>query len=98
MKFSKKHFSVIAACTAAAAAGIYGYIKGAGFLNGPRFRQQHDAVGRYVEARHPGASYAPITACPGGWHTVITDTNGEKYDLFINAARDGMYVYSEVKQ
>ena len=98
VRMKKQWLSVAAVCAGAAAAGVYSFIKGAGVLNKPRFHMQHDAVERYLEARHTGAKHAPIESCEGGWRTVISDTDGSKYDLFITMTQDGMFVFSEYKQ
>lgn len=93
----KKLITLAAACTGAAAAGVYAYIKGAGPLNRMRFRSQHDAVGRYLESRRANARYSPIEVCDGGWHTLVTDEDGSEYELFMTSDSDGMFVFSEYK-
>ena len=39
-----------------AAAGIYGAVTGKGIFNKVRFKNQHDAIARYVNSHYPNAA------------------------------------------
>lgn len=73
----------------------YGLIGGIGFFNKPRFRAQHEAVRKYLESRHFGASYSPIKMTDNGWYTVVTDTDGRRYHLYMTCTKDGMFLFNE---
>ncbi len=79
-----------------AVAGIYNYVKGNGIFNKPRFKDQHDAVSRYVEAHYPNSFYSPITATEKGWMTVITTQDNKKIALSLTKCENNVYVFEEV--
>ncbi len=80
---------------AVAAAGAYGIIRGKGVFNKPRFKEQHDAVSRYVEGHYPNSTYSPIEATENGWATIIRRVNGPQIFLYITKTDDGVYVFNE---
>lgn len=79
----------------AAAAGVYSVVRGKGFFNKPRFREQHSAVSRYVESHYPGATYSPIESTQKGYVTVIRRMNSPKIILYAHKTSDGVYVFEE---
>lgn len=85
----------IAILTTIAAAGVYSAVNGKGPFNKLRFKEQHDAVSRYVDAHYPNASYAPITAAGNGWATVIKRPNEPKIFLYLTRSNDNVYVFHE---
>lgn len=92
----KKEHKFFAAAAGIAAVGLYRAIKGKGAFNGLRFKEQHDAVGKYVETHHKGAFYSAIEPTEHGWTCVITEPNA-KYLLHISRSENGVYIFSEEK-
>lgn len=80
---------------AVAAAGAYSIIRGKGVFNKPRFKEQHDAVSRYVESHYPNSTYSPIEATENGWVTIIRRINEPQIFLYITKTDDGVYVFNE---
>lgn len=83
---------------AVAATGAYSIIRGKGLFNKPRFRQQHDAVSRYINNRYPDATYSPIEATENGWATVIRRANQPKILLYVTRSDDGIYIFHETTE
>lgn len=79
----------------AAAVGVYGALTGKGMFNKPRFKEQHDAISRYVDAHYPGATYAPISATQRGYMTVIKRFMKPDIMLYAYKSTDGVYVFNE---
>ena len=79
----------------AAAIGAYSFAEGKGPFNKLKFKDQHDAVSRYVEAHYPNALYSPITETANGWTTHIRRFGMEPVILYITKSEDGMYVFRE---
>ena len=79
----------------AAALGIYSFAEGKGPFNKLKFKNQHDAVSRYVEAHYPDALYSPIVETANGWTTSIRRFGMEPVILYITKSEDGMYIFSE---
>ena len=64
-------------------------------FNRSRFKDQHDAVSRYVDAHYPGAVYSPIHATDNGWITVITTRDNTMISLFVTKCEDNVYIFKE---
>ena len=79
----------------AAALGTYSFVQGKGPFNKLKFKDQHDAVSRYVEAHYPNALYAPIVETSNGWMTSVRRFGMEPIVLYITKSADGMYIFSE---
>lgn len=79
----------------AAAVGAYSYIEGKGPFNKIKFKNQHDAVSRYVETHYPNALYSPITETAEGWTTIIRRFGMEPVVLYITRSEDGMFIFNE---
>ena len=79
----------------AAAIGVYGAVRGKGIFNGARFKEQHSAVSRYVDAHYPGATYSPIEATPKGYMTVIRRQGMKSIMLYAFKTPEGVYVFHE---
>jgi hypothetical protein len=90
----KKRHKLLAAAAGVAAIGIYRAVKGRGAFNKIRFAEQHEAVGKYMDAHHPGAVYSAIESLGDGWSCVIND-NGERYLLYITCSEDGVFIFDE---
>lgn len=92
-KMKKKH-KLIALAAGAIAVGAYSAVKGKGVFNKFRFADQHEAVKRYLDSHHPGASYSPIEPVSEGWSTIVT--HGEtRYMLYLTCSEEGVYVFDE---
>lgn len=90
----KKNALILAA---AAAAGVYSAVNGKGIFNKLRFKEQHDAVARYVDGHYPRAAYTPITAAGNGWTTVIHRPGMQKVFLYLTRSPENVYVFHETK-
>ena len=91
----KKINPFLTAAAGLAVAGVYHYVKGNGVFNKSRFKNQHDAVSRYVNAHYPGAVYSPIQAFSEGWITVITTPENKNITLTITKCNENVYVFKE---
>ncbi len=80
-----------------AVAGVYSAVTGKGVFNKWRFKDQHNAVSRYVKGHYPNSVYTPITASGDGWATVILRPGYPKVFLYITRSDDGMYIFHETK-
>lgn len=78
-----------------AAAGAYGIIRGKGVFNKPRFKEQHDAVSRYISSHYPNAAYSPIEATENGWATIIKRIGEPQIFLYVTKTKEGVYVFNE---
>ena len=58
MAEKKKRYGLLTFAAGLAITGVYNYVKGNGVFNRARFKNQHDAVSRYVDAHYPGAVYS----------------------------------------
>ena len=55
-------------CLASAAAlGIYSAVEGKGPFNKLKFKDQHEAVAKYMQTHYPKSLYSPITETDKGW-------------------------------
>ena len=79
----------------AAALGIYSAIEGKGPFNKFKFKDQHEAVSKYVETHYPGALYSPITATEDGWVTVIRSLKYPPIAIYIKQDSDGNFIFTE---
>lgn len=95
MAEKKKRYGLITVMAGLAVTGIYNYVKGNGIFNKSRFKDQHDAVSRYVEAHYPGAFYSPIQATENGWLTIITTQDNKNISLTITKCDDNIFVFKE---
>lgn len=93
----KKSHRLMAVLAGAAAAGVYAAVKGKGVFNRPRFAKQHDAIQRYIDAKHKNAEYAPVETVSNGWCTVVTETDGSQFMLYMTCDKDGVFVFHEEK-
>ena len=90
----KKLFALTAT---AAAATIYSAVTGKGIFNHMRFKNEHDAIARYVESNYPGAVYSPVQKTEMGYAVIVRRPNrGSKIMLYAMPSSDGHYVFKEV--
>ena len=92
---NKRRSNLLPLLGAAAVAGIYGYVNGKGLFNKPRFKEQHEAISRYVDSHYPGAVYSPIEATENGYMTIISRPKQQKILLYAEKTPDGVYVFNE---
>lgn len=85
-----------AALLGAGAALMYGFIKGKGIFNVPRFYDQHKAVENYLRTYHNGANHGDIIKTNDGW-VCIVNINEEQILLNLQKSEDGAYIFSEEK-
>ena len=95
MAKKKKKYGLLTVMAGPAVTGVYNYVKGNGVFNKSRFKDQHDAVARYVDAHYPGAFYSPIQAMDYGWITVITTSENKRISLTITKCDDNIFVFKE---
>lgn len=93
----KKSHKLTAVLVGAAAAGIYAAVRGKGIFNRPRFKKQHDAIERYIEAKHKNAQYSPVEQISNGWCTVVTEFDGTQFMLYMTCDENGVFVFHEEK-
>lgn len=90
----KKLFTLTAV---AATATLYSAVTGKGIFNRMRFKNEHDAIARYVESNYPGAVYSPVQKTEMGYAVVIRRPNrSSKIMLYAMPCEDGHYVFKEV--
>lgn len=82
---------------AAAALTAYSAVTGKGIFNKIRFKNEHDAIARYVEGNYPGASYSPVQKTEMGCAVVVRRPNKTKLMLYVTKSPDGHYIFREVK-
>ena len=92
----KKITTKKAALFGAGAALAYGFIKGKGIFNVPRFFNQHKAIKNYVETYHPNGNFGDILKTKNGWACII-NSNDKQILLNLEKTEDGNYVFSETE-
>lgn len=92
---AKKKSTLLTVLGAAAAYGIYSAVTGKGIFNKPHFKEQHDAVSRYVDSHYPRARYTPIEQTQNGWMTIITKSDFSRVMLYLSKAENGVYIFKE---
>ena len=82
----------------AAIVAAYSAITGKGIFNKLRFKDEHDAIGRYVESNYPGAKYSPIQKTELGFAVVVSrGKDASNIMIYATPTADGHYVFREVK-
>ena len=75
----------------------YSVVAGKGLFNRPRFRDQHEALTKYMDNNYPGCIYTPITMHGNGWSSAVI-RNGQKICLlYFTKGKDGIYIFKEIK-
>ena len=93
-KKKKKINPLLTAAAGVLAMGAYNYIKGNGVFNKTRFKNEHEALSRYIDAHYPKAFYSPIISVPDGWTSVIRTLDGKQIAVFISKF-DNSYIFKE---
>ena len=94
-KKKKKISPLLTVAASLAAAGVYNYVKGNGIFNKSRFKNEHDAVSRYVDSHYPNGFYSPITVTDKSWMTVITTNENKKIVLSLTKLENNVYIFNE---
>lgn len=81
----------------AAAIGAVSAAEGFGPFNKLKFKEQHDAVSRYVQTHYPHALYSPISQTKDGWVTVIRSIRRPPVMLYISSGPNGEFIFREVE-
>ena len=92
---AKKRAGILPVLGAAALYGVYSAATGKGIFNKRHFKEQHDAVSRYVDGHYPNARYTPIEQTSNGWLTVITKPDFSRVMLYLSKAESGVYIFHE---
>lgn len=90
----KKNTTKKVALLGAGAALAYGFIKGKGIFNLPRFYNQHKEIKKYVETYYPNGNFGDILKTKTGWCCIINNNN-KQILLNLEKTDDGNYVFSE---
>lgn len=85
----------IAMLTTAAGAAVYGFVTGKGFFNKPRFKEQHEALSKYVDNNYPDCTYSPITMHGKGWASAIKRRGRVIVFVYFTKSNDGVYIFTE---
>lgn len=85
-----------AALLGAGAAVLYGFAKGKGIFNVPRFYNQHKAIENYLNTYHNGANHGDVLKTKDGWMCVVNIDN-QQILLNLHKSDDGNYIFSEEK-
>lgn len=72
----------------------YRYYKGKGIFNKLRFKDQHEALGNYLETHYPDATCSDIVEAHGGWSCIIQD-DGREIVIYMTKTDEGVYLFSE---
>ena len=75
----------------------YCYASGKGVFNKLRYKNEIDAVKRYVETHYSGASIGKIEAHENGKYVCPINYNGRKILLILTKTEDGMYVFEAIE-
>ena len=86
-----------AVITSALSAVIYGAVAGKGIFNKPRFREQHEVLGSYVDTNYPGCVYLPISVHGSGWASAVRSGSRIVTYVYFSKAPTGDYVFTESK-
>lgn len=93
-----KQFKRYAMFATATAAALYSAVAGKGFLNKPRFKEQHEALAKYVDTNYPDCTYSPITMHGRGWSSVIRRRGRAVVFVYFSKSPEGVYVFTESKE
>ena len=72
----------------------YRFYKGKGIFNKLRYKEQHDALGKYLETHYPDAFYSDIVETDDGWSCMV-NTGGRKVLVYMTKTNDGTFVFWE---
>ena len=72
----------------------YRFYKGKGIFNKIRYKEQHEALGNYLDTHYPNAFYSDIVEADGGWSCIVND-NGRRIVVYMIKTEDGVYLFSE---
>lgn len=81
--------------TTAAVAVAYSAIAGKGLFNKPRFKEQHEALAKYVDNNYPDCTYSEICMHGKGWSSIIRRHGKPVCFVYFSKSPDGVYVFTE---
>ncbi len=85
----------IAMLVTAAGATAYSVIAGKGVFNKPRFKEQHEALSKYVDSNYPDCTYSPITLHGKGWSSAIKRRGSVVVFVYFAKSDNGVYIFTE---
>lgn len=88
---------LLAFAATAAAVTAYSAVTGKGIFNKYRFKNEHEAIAKYVESNYPGAVYSPVQKTEQGYAVIIRRPNMAKVMLYVMPTERGDYVFHEVR-
>lgn len=94
----RKRFKHTAMLATAAAATIYSYVSGKGFFNKTRFKNQHEALSKYVDNNYPDCTYSPIAMHGKGWTSIIKRRGRTVVFVYFTKSPDGSYIFTEASK
>ena len=83
---------------AAATAAVYSLAVGKGPFNRMRFKEQHDALSKYVDNNYPDCAYTPITIHGRGWASKVKRRGQTIRFIYFSKSAEGVYVFTESAQ
>ena len=81
----------------AVAVTAYSAVTGKGIFNKYKFKNEHEAIAKYVESNYPGAVYSPVQKTEQGYAVIIRRPNMAKVMLYVMPTDRGDYVFHEVR-
>lgn len=80
-----------------AIAGVFCYkaAKRMGIIDKLRYKDEYEALDRYVKSHYPTAKLSPLEETDTGFVCVVTKPEGNMILLSMTEANDGVYVFSE---
>jgi hypothetical protein len=97
LKWTVKKVKNRAILSAAAAWTIYSIAAGKGPFNKKRFKEQHEALSRYVDNNYPDCSYSPITMHGRGWSSCVKKYGRIMCFVYFTKDDNGNYIFTESK-
>ena len=82
--------------TMVAVGAIVGYraIKGYGVFNKLRYKNEYDAIDRYLDAHYPNATHGDVAKVGDCFYTTVKNEN-QTIVLTLTKTEDDMYVFEE---
>ena len=93
----KKSTGKLLAGVAITGAFCYKVAKRMGIIDRIKYKEEYEALDRYVESHYPTAKVSPLEETDTGFVCVVTKPEGNMILLSMTEANDGVYVFSEKK-
>ena len=91
----KKGTGKLLAGIAITGAFCYKAAKRMGIIDRIRYKDEYEALDRYVKSHYPTAKVSPLEETDTGFVCVVTKPEGSMILLSMTEASDGVYVFSE---